>query len=210
MLGLDDLQGQLQRPGFRAGKRRGEHRLRRRRQALPAELAEQRHRVREVGSRYAQYHRHDLVGPHRQGDHPHAGGRTGAKRHQAERATAGTRVSPYALGSTGTKIGENITFLRDRVADIDTIAAKTASVIDATKRLENLTRQLANGTHISRESAEQLTDSYRGGPRPSGRLRRLHAADAQLLPLGAALLRHPDLLGVPFAVRDHRHRQRDN
>ena len=63
---------------------------------------------------------------------------------------------PYAFGSTGTKIGENITFLRDRVADIDTIAAKTASVIDATKRLENLTRQLANGTHISRESAEQL------------------------------------------------------
>jgi putative drug exporter of the RND superfamily len=63
---------------------------------------------------------------------------------------------PYALGSTGTKIGENITFLRDRVADIDTIAAKTASVIDATKRLESLTRQLANGTHISRESAERL------------------------------------------------------
>ena len=107
---------------------------------------------------------------------------------------------PYALGSTGTKIGENITFLRDRVADIDTIAAKTASVIDATKRLENLTRQLANGTHISRESAEQLQTSYRRGPRPSGRLRRLHAADAQLLPLGAALLRHPDLLGVSFAV----------
>ena len=32
---------------------------------------------------------------------------------------------PYALGSTGTKIGENIGFLRDRVADIDTLAAKT-------------------------------------------------------------------------------------
>src|SRR6185312_3103723 len=63
---------------------------------------------------------------------------------------------PYAFGSAGTKIGENITFLRDRVADIDTIAAKTASVIDATKRLESLTRQLANGTHISRESAERL------------------------------------------------------
>ncbi len=93
MLGLDDLQGELQRPGFRTGKRRGEHRLRRRRQALPEELAQQRHRVREVGSRYAQYHRHDLVGPHRQGHHPHAGGRTGAKRHQAQRSTAGTRLA---------------------------------------------------------------------------------------------------------------------
>ena len=92
-VGLDDLQGELQRPGFRTGKRRGEHRLRRRRQALPEELAQQRHRVREVGSRYAQYHRHDLVGPHRQGHHPHAGGRVGAKCHQAQRSTAGTRVA---------------------------------------------------------------------------------------------------------------------
>jgi RND superfamily putative drug exporter len=63
---------------------------------------------------------------------------------------------PYAFGSSGTKIGENIGFLRDRVADIDTIAANTASVIASTERLEDLTRQLANGTHVSRESAEQL------------------------------------------------------
>jgi RND superfamily putative drug exporter len=63
---------------------------------------------------------------------------------------------PYALGSTGTKIGENIGFLRDRVADIDTIAADTAGVIASTQRLEDLTRQLANGTHISRESADRL------------------------------------------------------
>ena len=89
-VGSDDLQGELQRPGFRTGKRRIKHRLRRRRQALPEELAEQRHRLREVGSRYAQYHRHDLVGPDRQGHHPHAGGRVGAKRHQAQRSTART------------------------------------------------------------------------------------------------------------------------
>jgi putative drug exporter of the RND superfamily len=63
---------------------------------------------------------------------------------------------PYALGSTGTKIGENIGFLRDRVADIDTLAAKTGTIIDATERLENITKQLVAGTHISRESAEQL------------------------------------------------------
>ncbi|MBV8787001.1 MAG: RND family transporter [Mycobacterium sp.] len=63
---------------------------------------------------------------------------------------------PYALGSLGTKIGENIGFLRDRIADIDTLAAKTGSVIQSTKRLEEITNQLTVGTHISRQSAEQL------------------------------------------------------
>jgi putative drug exporter of the RND superfamily len=63
---------------------------------------------------------------------------------------------PYAMGSVGTSIAENIGFLRDRVADIDTLAAKTGSVIESTERLEDMTRQLAVGTHITRESAEQL------------------------------------------------------
>ena len=63
---------------------------------------------------------------------------------------------PYALGSLGTKIGENIGLLRDRIADIDTLAARTGSVIESTERLEDITRQLSVGTHISRESAEQL------------------------------------------------------
>lgn len=63
---------------------------------------------------------------------------------------------PYALGSLGTKIGENIGFLRDRIGDIDKLAAKTGSVIQSTKRLEEITNQLTVGTHISRESAEQL------------------------------------------------------
>jgi putative drug exporter of the RND superfamily len=63
---------------------------------------------------------------------------------------------PYAMGATGTKIGENIGFLRDRIADIDTIAAHVGSVIESTERLEDITRQLAVGTHISRESAERL------------------------------------------------------
>jgi RND superfamily putative drug exporter len=63
---------------------------------------------------------------------------------------------PYALGSMGTKIGENIGFLKARVADIDTLAAKTGDVIASTRKVADLTRQLANGTHISRESAEEL------------------------------------------------------
>jgi RND superfamily putative drug exporter len=63
---------------------------------------------------------------------------------------------PYASGSLGTKIGENIGFLRDRVADIDKLAATTGSIIETTKRIEEITRQLAVGTHISRVSAERL------------------------------------------------------
>jgi putative drug exporter of the RND superfamily len=63
---------------------------------------------------------------------------------------------PYAVGAMGTKIGENIGFLRDRVADIDTLAGHVKSVIESTERLEDITRQLSVGTHISRESAERL------------------------------------------------------
>jgi len=63
---------------------------------------------------------------------------------------------PYAFGSLGTKIGENIGFLRDRVADIDKLAANTGSIIATTKKIEDLTRQLSAGTHVSRESADRL------------------------------------------------------
>ncbi|WP_442931811.1 MMPL/RND family transporter [Mycobacterium sp. 050128] len=63
---------------------------------------------------------------------------------------------PYSLGAMGTKLGENIGFLRDRIADIDTLAAKTGAVIESTRRLEDITQELSVGTHISRESAERL------------------------------------------------------
>ena len=67
------------------------------------------------------------------------------------------------MGSLGTKIGENIDFLRDRVADIDKLAAHMGNLIDETtrleqitSRLEDLTNQLAVGAHISREATEQI------------------------------------------------------
>ena len=70
---------------------------------------------------------------------------------------------PFAMGSVGTKIGENLDFLRDRVADIDKLAAHMGQLIDETNqlqqitgRLEDLTNQLAVGTHISREATEQI------------------------------------------------------
>ena len=70
---------------------------------------------------------------------------------------------PFAMGSVGTKIGENLDFFRDRVADIDTLADHMAKLIDETKqleqltsRLEDLTDQLTVGTHMSREATEQI------------------------------------------------------
>lgn len=63
---------------------------------------------------------------------------------------------PYAFGSQGTKLGENIGFLRDRIADIGTLSSKTGNILESTKRLEDITNQLTVGTHLSRESAERL------------------------------------------------------
>jgi putative drug exporter of the RND superfamily len=64
---------------------------------------------------------------------------------------------PFAMGQMGTKIGENIGFLRDRTADIDTLAAKLERILETTRRMEALTNQLAVGTHISREAAQELS-----------------------------------------------------
>jgi putative drug exporter of the RND superfamily len=70
---------------------------------------------------------------------------------------------PFAMGSVGTKIGENLDFFRDRAAEIDTLADHMGKLIDETTqleqltgRLEDLTNQLTAGTHISREATEQI------------------------------------------------------
>src|ERR1700757_930137 len=70
---------------------------------------------------------------------------------------------PFAMGSVGTTIGENLTFFRDRVAEIAKLADHMGRLIDKTNqldqiagRLEDLTSQLTVGTHISREATEQM------------------------------------------------------
>ncbi|MBV8182823.1 MAG: MMPL family transporter, partial [Mycobacterium sp.] len=78
---------------------------------------------------------------------------------------------PFSLGSMGTKIGENINFLRDRTAEIDKLADHMGKLIDETKQLQqitgrmaDLTDQLTVGTHISREATEEIraiTDEVR-------------------------------------------------
>ncbi|SIJ82631.1 membrane protein mmpL4 [Mycobacteroides abscessus subsp. abscessus] len=44
------------------------------------------------------------------------------------------------MGSMGTKIGQNLGFLKDRVADIDTIAARMGDMIASTEKMAGLTR----------------------------------------------------------------------
>ncbi|MUL47517.1 RND family transporter [Mycobacterium sp. CBMA293] len=63
---------------------------------------------------------------------------------------------PYAFGSLGTKLGENLGFLKDRIKDIGTLADKTGSILQSTQRIQDITKQLVVGTHMSRQSAEQL------------------------------------------------------
>ncbi len=65
---------------------------------------------------------------------------------------------PYAMGSMGTKIGQNLGFLKDRVADIDTIAARMGDMIASTEKMAGLTRQLAEGAQISTEAAKGLKE----------------------------------------------------
>ncbi|OHV04599.1 RND family transporter [Mycobacterium talmoniae] len=63
---------------------------------------------------------------------------------------------PYAMGSMGTKIGENIGFLRDRIADMDTLAANMGATLESTKQMEEATRRLSVGTHLSYEASRRL------------------------------------------------------
>jgi len=70
---------------------------------------------------------------------------------------------PFSMGSMGTKIGENLSFFKDRVAEIDTTADHMGRLIEETTqleqltgRLEDLTSQLTVGTHLSREATERM------------------------------------------------------
>jgi RND superfamily putative drug exporter len=63
---------------------------------------------------------------------------------------------PYAMGSAGTKIGENIGFLRDRVADIDKMAGAMGRIVDATTQMETLTNRMGIGTHLTHEASDRL------------------------------------------------------
>ena len=108
---------------------------------------------------------------------------------------------PYALGSTGTKIGENIGFLRDRVADIDTVGRQDRDHHRRNRATGRHHQTIGDRhPHIAR-ICRTVAGHLQRNPRPSGRLRRLLPAHAELLLLGAALLRHPNMLGLSIALR---------
>ncbi len=63
---------------------------------------------------------------------------------------------PYAMGSMGTKIGQNLGFLKDRVADIDTMAARMGDMMESSKKMADITGQLSAGTQMSVEASRGL------------------------------------------------------
>lgn len=70
---------------------------------------------------------------------------------------------PFAMGSMGTKLGQNLGFMKDRVADLDAMAARMGEMVTTTQqmaadtdRLVDITNQLSVGTHISHEASASL------------------------------------------------------
>ncbi len=63
---------------------------------------------------------------------------------------------PYAMGSMGTKIGQNLGFLKDRVKDVDTMAARMGDMMASTSKMAEITGQLSAGTHMSLEASRGL------------------------------------------------------
>ncbi|MDD4865918.1 MAG: RND family transporter [Mycobacterium sp.] len=63
---------------------------------------------------------------------------------------------PYAMGSMGTKIGQNLGFLKDRVKDVDTMAARMGDMMASTSKMAEITGQLSAGTHTSLEASRGL------------------------------------------------------
>ena len=108
---------------------------------------------------------------------------------------------PYAVGSTGTKIGENIGFLRDRVADIDTLGRQDRERPRCHRATGRHHQTIGDRhPHLARICGTVAGHRQRN-PRSSGRFRRLLPAHAELLLLGAALLRHPHVPGLSIALR---------
>jgi len=60
------------------------------------------------------------------------------------------------MGSMGTKIGQNLGFLKDRVTDIDTMAARMGDMMELSKNMANITGQLSAGTQMSVEASRGL------------------------------------------------------
>ena len=101
---------------------------------------------------------------------------------------------PFQLSVQSAPIRDNLSYLKARIGDIKKIT-------ELPRRPNRPTRAPVQGDPGSRERGGRQRENHGGhrgnhgrNPGPLRRFRRLLAADSQLLLLGQALLRHPDLL----------------
>ena len=108
---------------------------------------------------------------------------------------------PFQLSVQTAPIRDNLNYLKDRIGDIKKITGYLDTLIAL------LERQYTGDPGARERRGRQLENHGRHGghhgrnPRPYRGFRRLLETDSQLLLLGQALLRHPDLLVATSAVR---------
>ena len=95
---------------------------------------------------------------------------------------------------------QNMDFLKDRMKDILKMADDLQTMTDTTKKMFEVTQDLSKAADDSAQTTRETGD-HRQIAEPHRRFRRHLPADAGLLLLGQALLRHSVLLGDPWPVR---------
>ena len=117
---------------------------------------------------------------------------------------------PFMISMQGTTQKMNKNYLQDRMADMLKQADDMQTTIDTMERMLALTKQMVGITHDMVVKTKEMVVDIDEIAGPHRRFRRLLPADPQLLLLGAALLRHPDLLVDAVDLRHaRRHRHAD-
>ena len=185
-------------------------RLRGRRAPLLEGPAESRTADDRDRPRSAQSDRHDPAGARRQGRLPHRRHRPGAVDHPAAGHPAGSHVDPVSdQRATAPAQIKNLPFQQARAADLLKQVAEIDKSIDILRQQYALQQQSAAAHPRAGRGVSRRPSPRRQGPaRQDRQLRRLLPAAAQLLLLGAALFRHPGLLGAAIALRRARRYRR--
>ena len=117
---------------------------------------------------------------------------------------------PFLISMQGTSQQMNQDYMDKVMANMLTQANDMQTSINTMERMQAITVQMAATTHGMVEKTQGMTVDIQRTARPHRRFRRLLPAAAQLLLLGTALLRHPDLLVVQVDLRyPRRHRHDD-
>ena len=108
---------------------------------------------------------------------------------------------PFQLSVQSAPIRDNLNYLKDRIGDIKKITGYLDTLISLLERQYKVTQDLANAADDSSKTTGEHGGHHGRNPGPHCGFRRLLETDSQLLLLGEALLRHPDLLVATRAVR---------